>query len=175
MTEALSKEEAALFELLTLECKVDARGTVRHFNAQGQLHREYGPAIVYADGTRTWYQNGMWHRLDGPAVEFPNGRREWYQKDLLHRLDGPAIEYPDGHREWFQHGRWHRLDGPAIEYPDGRRAWHINGKELTVTEWQQAVADMGCLTELELFEIHHLERRVDEESRYERRTLRPRR
>ena len=143
MTEALTKEEAALFELLKLECKIDANGTVRHFNAQGQLHRKYGPAVVYADGCRAWYQNGLWHRLDGPAVEFPNGRREWYQNDLLHRLDGPAIEYPDGHREWLQQGRWHRLDGPAIEFPDGRRAWHINGKELTETEWHQTVASMG--------------------------------
>ena len=119
MAEAMTKEEASLFELLTLECKVDARGTVRHFNAQGQLHRVHGPAVERPNGYRAWYQNGLLHRLDGPAIEYTNGRREWYQKDLLHRLDGPAIEYPDGRR------------------------WHINGKELTETEWQQTVASMG--------------------------------
>ena len=71
-------EEAALFELLTLECKVDASGTVCYFNAQGQLHRVYGPAVERPNGYRAWYQNGLLHRLDGPAIECPNGYRAWY-------------------------------------------------------------------------------------------------
>ena len=112
-------EEAALFELLSLECRVVSNGTVCYYNTQGQLHRVYGP-----------------------AVEHTSGRHEWYQNGLLHRLDGPAVEQPDGYCAWSQNGWLHRVDGPAIEHADGSRAWHINGKALTEDEWQQAVASM---------------------------------
>ena len=111
--------EAALFELLSLECRVDAKGTVRYYNAQGLPHREHGPAVEYSDGYRAWFQNGLLHREAGPAIEYVSGRREWYQNDLRHRLDGPAIEYSDYGCEWY-----------------------INGIELTEAEWQQAVASM---------------------------------
>ena len=111
--------ENAVFELLSLVCRVDAYGAVRYYNALGKLHRVHGPAIEYTTGSRAWFQNGQ-----------------------LHRLDGPAIEYPDGHRAWYKNGQRHRLDGPAIEYPDGRREWWLNGEDLTRAEWQQAVASM---------------------------------
>ena len=141
MTEAMSED--AVFELLTLECHVDEYGTVRYYNALGKLHREHGPAVIYPDGDREWFQNGRMHRLDGPAVEYSNGRREWYLNGLRHRLGGPAGEYPNIYRAWWQNGQLHRVDGPAIEYANGIRAWHINGKPLTQAEWQQAVASMG--------------------------------
>lgn len=80
MTE-LTLTEAALFELLTLECRVDTAGTLRYCNAQGQTHRVHGPAVVYADGYRAWYQNGQRHRLDGPAVKRPDGSKSWYIND----------------------------------------------------------------------------------------------
>jgi hypothetical protein len=118
MTEAMT--ELALFELLTLECRVDDCGIIRYYNAQGQLHRVYGPAVDRADGAHAWYQNGQLHRLDGPAVVRLNNYRTWYHNGQLHRLDGPAIEWADGNREWF-----------------------VNGKPLTEAEWQQAVASMG--------------------------------
>ena len=112
--------ELELFELLALECRVDLDGTLRYYNAQGQIHREYGPAVEGLDGYRAWYQNGK-----------------------RHRADGPAVEYNDGSREWRQHGRRHRIDGPAVEYGDGTYEWWLNGIELTEAEWQQAVASMG--------------------------------
>ena len=117
MTDAITEE--SLFELLSLDCHVDTDDTVCYFNAQGQLHRVYGPAI-----------------------EYPNGRRDWYQNGLLHRLDGPAIERPDGYRAWYQDGLRHRLDGPAVELPDGHRAWFIDGKEHTQAQWRRVVASM---------------------------------
>ena len=120
MTEAMTKE--ALFELLSLECRVDDDGTVRYYNAQGQQHRVYGPAVIYVDWHRSWYQNGQRHRVDGPAVEYSNGTRIWYHN-----------------------GQRHRIDGPAIEYADGRRAWYINGKQLSWAEWQQAVTSMEAV------------------------------
>jgi hypothetical protein len=111
--------EDALFEALTLDRRVDVDGTVHYYNALGQLHRVYGPAVEYADGSRAWFQNGQFHRVDGPAIEWANGGRVWYQN-----------------------GQLHRIDGPAVIYSDGFRAWHINGNALTEAEWQQAVASM---------------------------------
>ena len=141
MTEAMT--EAALFELLSLDCRVDSHGKVYYHNALGQLHREYGPAIECSDGSKFWYQNNRLHRLDGPAIEYPDGSYEWYLNGRRHRIDGPAIEHPDGYRAWRQHGQLHRLDGPAIEHPDGSKFWYINGKTLTEAEWLQAVASKG--------------------------------
>ena len=43
--------EASLFELLSLECHVDSNGTVRYYNALGQLHRRFGPAVEYSDSS----------------------------------------------------------------------------------------------------------------------------
>ena len=117
MTDTKSKE--ALIELLSLERRVDSDGAAIYYNAQGQLHRVYGPAIEHEDGSKFWFQNGRRHRLDGPAVDYANG-----------------------YRAWLQNGQLHRLDGPAVERPDGARAWYINGKELTAAEWQQQVASM---------------------------------
>ena len=76
MTDSLT--EAALFELLTLECRVDGTGALRYYNAQGQIHRVHGPAIVCTDGYRAWFQNGQRHRIDGPAVEYEDSYRAWY-------------------------------------------------------------------------------------------------
>ena len=76
MTEAMTED--ALFELLSLDCRVDEYSIIRYFNAQEQLHRVHGPAIVYTDGSRAWYQNGQLHRSDGPAVERADGYRAWY-------------------------------------------------------------------------------------------------
>ena len=76
MTDSLT--EAALFELLSLVCRVDHHGTTRYFNALGQMHREYGPAIERVDGSKFWYKHGRLHRLDGPAIEYPDGEHEWH-------------------------------------------------------------------------------------------------
>jgi hypothetical protein len=47
-------------------------------NAEGQIHREDGPAIEYTDGTKQWWANGKPHRVDGPAVEHSDGTKVWY-------------------------------------------------------------------------------------------------
>ena len=70
--------EDAVFELLSLECRVDAYGTVRYYNALGELHRAHGPAVIYEDGAHVWYQNGQRHRVDGPAIENADGYRAWF-------------------------------------------------------------------------------------------------
>ena len=51
-------------------------------NKEGLYHREDGPAIEDADGSKAWYINGQYHREDGPAIENANGTKAWYLKDI---------------------------------------------------------------------------------------------
>ena len=120
MTESLT--ELALFELLSLECRVHPCGATTYRNRDGRLHRMHGPAIEYSDGGSEWFQNGLYHRIAGPAVECADGSEFWYQK-----------------------GRLHRLDGPAIQCGGNVYRWYIDGTELTKAEWQQAVASMEAV------------------------------
>jgi len=62
----------------TYRVTVDDYGTERWYNEQDQWHREGGPAIECANGTKYWYSNGKRHREGGPAVEWANGDKEWY-------------------------------------------------------------------------------------------------
>jgi hypothetical protein len=96
----------------TYTVTVDEEGTTWR-NELGQLHRELGPAVEYADDYRAWYVDGQ-----------------------LHRELGPAVEYADGSRSWFVNGRLHRTDGPAVELPNGYREYWVNGQELTKAEFE---------------------------------------
>ena len=44
----------------------DNFGNKRHYK-NGQLLREDGPAMIWADGSQAWYRHGKCHREDGPA------------------------------------------------------------------------------------------------------------
>ena len=70
--------EQEVFDRLKYRIEVDRDGIRRYYNAAGQYHREDGPAIEYANGTKRWYQNGLRHRIDGPAVEYAFGTKFWY-------------------------------------------------------------------------------------------------
>lgn len=48
---------------------VDEAGTVKYYNAKGELHRDDGPAKLFKGGAMLWYRNGKLHRTDGPAIE----------------------------------------------------------------------------------------------------------
>ena len=102
----------------TYKVTVDVFNTIRWYNEQGKLHRE-----------------------DGPAVESANGTKVWYRNDRRHREDGPAVECANGDKFWYRNGQRHREDGPAIEYADGRKYWYINDKELTETEFNARTND----------------------------------
>jgi hypothetical protein len=62
----------------TYRVTVDTDGTIRWYYELGQLHREDGPAVEWADGTKVWCRNGKLHREDGPACEWAEGSREWF-------------------------------------------------------------------------------------------------
>jgi len=84
---------------------IDEYGNICYYNEQGQLHREDGPAVEYANGDKSWYINGLRHKEDGPAVEYADGTKAWYINGKLHREDGPAIEWVDGDKEWWINGK----------------------------------------------------------------------
>ena len=53
----------------------------------GDLHREDGPAVEYANGNKWWYLNGKKHREDSPAIEWANGYyKAWYLNDRLYKI-----------------------------------------------------------------------------------------
>jgi hypothetical protein len=78
LEELVMKMEVEKIRMSKIKFKTDEKGNKRCKNSEGQLHREDGPAVEYADGTRHWYLNGKLHREDGPAVEWADGRRQWY-------------------------------------------------------------------------------------------------
>jgi hypothetical protein len=96
-----------------------------YHNEQGQLHREDGPAVEFANGDKYYYKNDLLHREDGPAIIYANGSKKYYKNDIRHREDGPAIEYADGGKEYYINGKRHREDGPAIENTYGNKEYWI--------------------------------------------------
>ena len=71
-----------------------------HRNAEGNLHRVDGPAIEYANGTKSWFIDGERHRIDGPAIEWEGGSKEWYinhndvTKEINNWLSENNVTYP---------------------------------------------------------------------------------
>lgn len=64
-----------------MEFTIDAEGTKRWFNEDYRLHREDGPAIEWATGTKFWYIDGDFHRINGPAIEYSFGENEWWYEN----------------------------------------------------------------------------------------------
>ena len=102
---------------------------------------------VTVDGARTeWRLNGKLHREDGPAIETASGTKEWRLNGNLHREDGPAVEWSNGYNAWWLNGNLHREDGPATEYADGAKAWWLNGVRLTEAEHARRTSKAKQLT-----------------------------
>jgi hypothetical protein len=74
--------------------------TIYHRNAEGQLHCDNGPAVIYPNGTKIWYRWGKVHRTDGPAVENADGSYSWMRNDKLHRENGPAVKVCVTNPDW---------------------------------------------------------------------------
>jgi hypothetical protein len=56
----------------------------------GRIHRDNGPAVIWVNGNKSWYQHGKLHRLDGPAIERVNGKCSWYVDNI--RIDCTSQE-----------------------------------------------------------------------------------
>ena len=85
--------------------EVSEDGSVMYWNDKGQAHREDGPAIEWADGTKMWCRDGKRHREGGPAIEWADGAKEWWVNGARHREDGPAYEGADGAKEYWLSGK----------------------------------------------------------------------
>jgi hypothetical protein len=118
-----------------------AHGT-REWYRRGRRHREGGPAVEHADGTKCWYLEGQLHRDDGPAVERADGTLEWRREGKLHREEGPALQHAGGRKCWYRNGQLHREDGPAIEWANGSRDWYLLGCKVSPDE---VVAPSGAI------------------------------
>ncbi len=79
------------------------------------------------------------HREDGPAIEWANGTKYWYLNDQLHREDGPAIEYVGGSKEWY-------LNGKEVTGAEHKKLTTkdptitIEGKAFTITELKELIS-----------------------------------
>jgi hypothetical protein len=58
--------------------EIDEMGNKISTNSKGEHHRTDGPAIEYADGSKSWWVGRKLHRTDGPAIEYVNGDKAWY-------------------------------------------------------------------------------------------------
>ena len=85
----------------------------------------------------TWFLNGQVHREDGPAVIWADGGQEWWLNGQRHREDGPAVIWADGGQEWWLNDQIHREDGPAYIGADGTQSWWLNSQEYTERDFNE--------------------------------------
>ena len=87
--------------------EIDEYGNEIWKNKEGQYHRDGDlPAVIQANGTKSWYKNGQLHRdCDLPAIIQANGTQCWYRNGQLHR-DGdlPAVIKANGNQEYYKNG-----------------------------------------------------------------------
>lgn len=79
-------------------------GIKYYFNNNCQIHNDFGPAVIEADGSKYWYKNGLRHNVNGPATIFSSGTKWWYKNDLRHNEYGPAIIWVDDTKWWYIDG-----------------------------------------------------------------------
>ena len=74
-------------------------------NAEGKLHRIYGPAYISTKyKVEEWRKDGELHRVGAPARTHKNSK--WYYQDgKLHRLDGPAVDAKGHPKEYWIGGQ----------------------------------------------------------------------
>ena len=84
----------------------------------------------YDNGRQARYMNGKLHRDGGPALIYANGEQEYWINGKLHRDGGPAVIHVSGYKAYYQHGKRHRLNGPAIICTDGREKYYEYGAEI---------------------------------------------
>jgi hypothetical protein len=125
---------------------VELSDFVRRWHKKGRLHREDGPAIERADGSKSWWLNGFlcseeeWKaevaKLNNkPAEEAKamENKEEPVVLKLNYRQEVPSnftgiILHRNGEKVYSKNGKPHREDGPAIIWNDGvYEAWYSNG------------------------------------------------
>ncbi len=102
---------------------------------------KFGIGVQFTKHYTRWTLNGQSHRADGPAVIWVDGSTSYYYRGKLHRARLPAsINAVTRVLRYCKHGALHREDGPAIIYLDGYinssmgeiktvDAFYLNGKK----------------------------------------------
>ena len=44
-------------------------------------HPNFTGCLINQDNNKAWYKNGQRHREDGPAIEFADGSKRWHLND----------------------------------------------------------------------------------------------
>lgn len=89
------------------------------------LHREDGPAVIRADGSKAWCRYGTPHREDGPAIITANGIEQWWLNGMCHREDGPAVINTNGNKQWW-------LNGHQYSFNEWLQALNISAEEKAI-------------------------------------------
>ena len=121
---------------------VDARS--KRDQGLDRLHEALRTEQVVKDGATLYYVDGQLHRDYGPAVCTATGQEYWYQHGKLDRTDGPAIV---GHtyQAWFSNGEYHRIGGAAVTYVnlDCHDEWWLYGVSYTQDEYWRELEQLG--------------------------------
>ena len=90
---------------------------------------------INSNGTKYYYSDKAMkvsHREDGPAIEYADGSKFWYLNDEVHREDGPAAEYAGGMKLWYLNGKqlseaeFNAKMNPVTELTLEQIAWKFN-------------------------------------------------
>ena len=107
------------------------RNGTQSWYKEGKVHRDGDqPAIIY-EGCQEWWKEGKRHREGGqPALISVHGTLFWYKEGKRHREgDQPAVINANGDQGWYKEGKCHRDgDQPAIIRADGDQEWYKEGK-----------------------------------------------
>lgn len=90
----------------------------------------------------TAYKNadGKLHRIYGPAYTSPYYKvEEWYKDGDLHRIGGPARTHKDS-KWYYQDGKLHNLYGPAVDAKGRPKEYWIGGQQLSPKEYKKEIA-----------------------------------
>jgi len=93
--------------------KIKSKHLTAYYNPDDKRHRDNDlPAVIWPNGTQSWFQNGKLHRNnDLPAVIWSDGRQWWYQNGKRHRDNNlPAIVYRNGDQYWYCNGKFIRSE-----------------------------------------------------------------
>jgi hypothetical protein len=113
-----SRTRAGIIKYRELFTKVEIKDGDKYIRIFGKLNSiEDKPAIISANGDKSWYINNERHREnDQPAIIRANGTKHWYINNKYHREnDQPAIIFVGGDKLWYINDKRHREnDQPAV-------------------------------------------------------------
>jgi hypothetical protein len=73
--------------------------------------------VIRNDGTHEWFLNSKLHREDGPARVYANGIQAWCIHGKKHRTDGPALIWADGRKTWWLNGQHYSFNSWLAAIP----------------------------------------------------------